>query len=39
MSFLKLSKELIHKVIEIIVMIFDSIFDLFNTKDEKGGVN
>ena len=37
MHFLTLSKELIHKIIEIVVDIIDSIFDLFTLK--KGGKN
>lgn len=35
MSFLSLSKEVIHKVIEIIVTIVDSIIDLFSTFKKK----
>ena len=37
MGFLTVSKEFIHKIIEILVIIVDAIFDLFtkNKEEEK----
>lgn len=31
-KFLKLSKELVHRIIELVVIVVDAVIDLFNLK-------